>query len=534
MNSCATKPGRFLLLLAAIFIVRGIALQGLYPPLEGFDEYQHIACIQYLVENRTLPVYGRSQVPISLYDDIVANPHPDFSYQQTARIGALSYKQFYNGSPMLPGLAPIDLYQAQHPPLYYAAMAPLYAFSRAVLGFRATVYLLRCVNICAAALALVLLLYPIRRMCADSSLSRLICLAAASSPLFMVYVARVANDAFALMFAGFSLVLVLRASDERRPLLSAGLAGVCAGMAVLSKLNALVVLPAALCYWVILAVVANIAWRRCVQCAVFFTAGYLLISLPCHVWAQVQYATFFPQQETLRNIAAGRTSIEWLREIRPGHLWTFFVRHVVSQTLWTSGWSFLALPRLPALAYRLLLVAAACGALFWLRGRRRTAYGGLIRDLRPLLLCLLLTLGTLCAAYMHALHSLAAYGLINTPPHYVMIAYPAFLGCLFAAALGFGRRIAAGTAIVMIALFTFAELYGLLCVAVPYWAQTPDFSLMMSRLASVHPVFPAPIHFFILYPVAFVLLIAALRPSLRMFRLQDRQLPEQHAGPPVC
>jgi len=522
VNSCATKPGRFLLLLAAIFIVRGIALQGLYPPFEGFDEYQHIAYIQYFVENHTLPVYGRSKVSVSFYDDIVANPHPDFSYHQTACIGALSYKQFYTGRPVPSRQPLIDLYQAQHPPLYYAVMAPLYAVARSVLGFRATVYLLKCINICAAALALVLLLYPIRRMLADDALSRLFCIAAAASPLFMVYVARVANDAFALMFAGAAFVLVLRAVDNRLPHFDAGLAGLCAGLAVLSKLNALVVLPAALCYWIILAVITNITWRRCTQCAVFFIAGYLLICLPYHVWTQVQYATFFPQQETLRNIAAGRTSIDWLREFHFGHLWTFFIRHVVSQTLWTSGWSFLALPRLPAFLYRVLILAAACGALFWLRGRRRTAYGELIRDLRPLLLCLLVTLGTFCAAYLHALHSLAAYGLINTPPHYVMIAYPAFLTCLLVSALGYGRRIAAGMALVMLALFTFAELYGLLFVAAPYWAQTHEWPLLFERLASLHPVFPAPIHFFILYPAALVLLIAALLPALHSLRPQTR------------
>jgi uncharacterized membrane protein YgdD (TMEM256/DUF423 family) len=140
-----------------------------------------------------------------------------------------------------------------------------------------------------------------------------------------------------------------------------------------------------------------------------------------------------------------------------------------------------------------------------------------IRDMRPLILCLLLTLGTFCAAYLHALHSLAAYGHINTPPHYVMIAYPAFIGCLFASALGYGRRIAAGVAIVMIVLFTCSELYGLLLVAAPYWAQTREWPLMVDRLASLHSVFPAPAYFFVLYPIAFLLMFMCVR---RIFTLR--------------
>jgi len=82
------KSDRFFWLLVAIFVVRGIAIQCLYPPLEGPDEYQHIAVIHYMAENHALPVYGDAKVPVSLYDDIVANPHPNHSFDQTWRIGA--------------------------------------------------------------------------------------------------------------------------------------------------------------------------------------------------------------------------------------------------------------------------------------------------------------------------------------------------------------------------------------------------------------------------------------------------------------
>ena len=504
------KSGLFLVLLAAFFLVRGIAIQGLYPPLEGPDEYQHIAVIQYLVENRSVPVYGRARVPVSLYPDIVANPHPRHSVEQTAHIGALSYERFYTGRPRA-GDGTINLYQAQHPPLYYICMAPLYAWSRATLGFRPTVYLLRLVNIAAAALGLACLLYPLLRIPRDGSLGRLFCLAAAASPMFMVYVSRVANDAFAILFAGMGMVLVLRACGAQRAGMTAGLAGVCTGLAVVSKLNGLVAVPVAVGYWMFLALLSAITWRAAIRCAVWFLAGYLVIALPFHLWAWTHYGTLLPQQETIRNIADGNSVLACIREIRPQHLWTFFVKRIISHTLWTSGWSFLGLPYPPAFAYRVLVLCAACGGLFWLLRRRRSRASLPFRDWPILFFCVALASVTFCAAYLHGLHSLVAYGLVATPSYYVMIGYPAFLACLFAASLGYGRKISAALAFLMLALFMLSELYGLLCVAAPYWAQTGEWSQMLARLDSVHPGFPSSVHFFIFYAAALALLLVALR-----------------------
>jgi len=502
-------------LLVAIFVVRGITIQCLYPPLEGPDEYQHIAVIQYMVENRALPVYGQSKVPVSLYKDIVANPHPNHSEDQTGQIGAQSYETFYGSEPAQTSEAPINLYQAQHPPLYYLMMAPVYSWSRSVLDFRSTVYLLRCINIVAAAFALVLLLVPIRRMFSDDGLCRLFCLAIAASPMFMVYVSRVANDAFALLFAGMALVIVLGIPQARHARLSAGLAGVCAALAVLSKLNGVVVLPVTIVYFVFLAATAKITWCNSFLYSTIFLVGYLLLSLPYHVWAFWQYGTVLPQQETIRNIASGHSSFILLREIRLEHFWTFFVEHVVSRTLWTSGWSFLGLPRIVCFFYRVLILVAACGTLAWLRPRMRSANASLIRDWQPACVCILLTLGTFAALYLHALHSLVAYQLIATPSYYLMIAYPAFLSCLFIAALGYGRRTAGVLALVLLAIFTFAELYGLCFVAVPYWSQTQGWSQMLARLASLHPVFPSPAFFSALYFLALMLLAIGVLISLQ-------------------
>ena len=68
-------------------------------------------------------------------------------------------------------------------------------------------------------------------------------------------------------------------------------------------------------------------------------------------------------------------------------------------------------------------------------------------------------------------------------------------------------------ALLLLVLFTCTELYGLCFVAVPYWAQSQDMSVIMSRLASLHPVFPAPAYFFVLYTFALLFLLKAIRSS---------------------
>lgn len=127
ISKCLKLDARaFAVLLLLLFVLRGIQMQCLYPPLEGYDEYQHIAYLVFLNENHHPPVYGQDVVPPSLYADLVANPHCDYDYQQTKRIGTRSYTDFYNQPAAQPGNAAIKLYQAQHPPLYYELVAPVF------------------------------------------------------------------------------------------------------------------------------------------------------------------------------------------------------------------------------------------------------------------------------------------------------------------------------------------------------------------------------------------------------------------------
>jgi hypothetical protein len=510
-NARSLKPDGFFWLLIGIFLLRGMAIQCLYPPLEGPDEYQHIAVIHYLVENRVLPVYGQSKVPVSLYDDIVANPHPNHSADQTRRIGAQSYETFYSGKPLRTSDAPIKLYQAQHPPLYYIIMAPLYSWSRSVLDFRSTVYLLRFVNLIAAAFAVVFLLYPLRHSVADERLYRIFALTVAASPMYMIHISRVTNDAFALFFAGITLLLVMRIIASSRPYMLAGSAGLVAGISVMFKLTGLVLLPAVLVYCAILAIASRISLRRCCLCCCAFVAGYLLASFPYHAWVQAQFGTFLFDQASNLCRSSGLTMLDVLSGMRLEHAGSVFAKGLFLDNLWTSGWSFLGVPRSFKLAYGVLMLLAAGGSFAWLLASLRNENKRHIRDWCLLILCALLACATAGAFYLFALKHLAAYNFTTIPSYYFMIAYPALLSCVFVAALGYGRRTASAIAFLLLVLFICTELYGLCGVALPYWAQSQDLSVIFSRLSSLHPVFPAPAYFIILYLLALLLLFVCVR-----------------------
>lgn len=507
------QPHRFFWILVAIFVLRGVAIQCLYPPLEGPDEYQHIAVIHYVAENHSLPVYGDATVPVSLYDDIIANPHPNHSADQTRRIGAQSYETFYKNESVHATGDPIRLYQAQHPPLYYLIMAPLYSWSRSVLDFRSTVYLLRCVNIVAAAFALLFLLYPLRCMLADARLYRIFAMAVAASPMYMIHISRVTNDAFALLFAGIAVILTMRTIRQNRPCLCAGCAGVAVGVSVMFKLTGMVLLPTVLVYLLILAAALRITWKCCALSSVFFVAGYLVSTFPYHTWVWSHYGSFLFDQVSNRSQALGLSTLDILGGMQLEHIGSFFAKGLFLDNLWTSGWSFLGVPKYFKRVYFVLILLAAGGSFAWLQTALRIENKRLVREWCPVIMCFLLTCATASALYLFALKHLAVYNFMTIPAYYFMIAYPAFLSCVFAAALGYGRGLSGSIAFLLLMFFISTEVYGLCFVAAPYWAQSQDWFVIVSRLSSLHPAFPAPAFFFILYPCALVLLLKEIRTS---------------------
>ena len=101
---------------------------------------------------------------------------------------------------------------------------------------------------------------------------------------------------------------------------------------------------------------------------------------------------------------------------------------------------------------------------------------------------------TVCAgAYLHALTSLVDNGhVMTTPSYYAVPGILPFLAIVFDGLRSLPRKLAATALAVAGLLFIFTEWYGLLFVAAPFWSNTTVIHTIVSRLASIHPIWLSP------------------------------------------
>ena len=126
------------------FLARGPLYLSVFPPFEGWDEYQHLAYIVHLDETGALPVFDESRVSLALRPLVVAMPHSLSGAEQVQEWGALSYADYWNApvqaaGPDRPASSSPRLYQAQHPPLAYVLALPIWrALKRHIRWRRST------------------------------------------------------------------------------------------------------------------------------------------------------------------------------------------------------------------------------------------------------------------------------------------------------------------------------------------------------------------------------------------------------------
>jgi hypothetical protein len=231
------------LLLLAVALA-GIAHVAFLPPFEGFDETGHFSYIQQIGDTGALPRYGAGMHS----RDVENYPGPRHysALPPYDHVSGLTYRAFFNNGPPA-SLAPATEFayspgllvngEAQHPPLYYALLAPFYllakglswpglflvlrlvswafAFAGFAIGCRATQVYLRSVNV-----------------------APIYCLLAAAWPFlfpeFFPEMARLGNDSLCLLLMGIAWYLLLRLFDGREARVAAGL-GLVLGLGLLTK-----------------------------------------------------------------------------------------------------------------------------------------------------------------------------------------------------------------------------------------------------------------------------------------------------------
>ena len=486
----------FPILVGVLFFLRGLQLQCVYPPLEGPDEYQHIAYIVYILEENKIPEFGKAMVPKSLYPCLLANPHCTYDWEQTREIGCLRYEDFYDQQPHLIGNPDILLYQAQHLPFYYILVSPVFSWVSGSFGFREAVYTLRIINIFLASVAIVFLISPIKHIFQDQKSMRLSMLAVSMVPMFMTYVSRVTNDALALTFAGIAVYLLTRIANNRRLIMKAALIGGMIGLGVLTKLIVFCLLPASLVFLAYLSGAHKIPIRKAVICSLAIIGCYFILTHRYHFQSYATFHTAFPSADTMKNAATDKTFLDVIAQIRFEHIKNYFVKWLIVGNLWTSGWSFLLPHRMFLYIYARILALSLFGLVPIIIPAFRHLLQIKLRLQPNLVLCGLIVIFSFAAAYIQTLKSILAYGQIATVSYYVMLGYPAFLICVLAAAQGYGKTGVSISATALIVLFLTTEYHSVLGIAIRHWADSKNLQEIFQRLASVHPAFLRPEFFF--------------------------------------
>ena len=369
-----------LLLLSSLIL--GLAQAALMPPFEGFDEHGHYSYIQQVAETGHWPrLNERMSKDVDDYLALAPGPdsiprqwsHHDFFQAQPGVIAAARDAiQSRRAAPR--GWTPgrIENWQAQHPPLYYYVVAPVYlatkslSFAGQLFALRAFSCLIAWIALCVTAVAALRGKIPER-----AALPLMFAIAAwpLIFPMWFPEMARLGNDSLVTVFAAFTAVLAWRVSTAGAPRHYLML-GVVLGLALLTKATFLPVTAAVLLTLGMQALRSSTSDRRNRIIGVCIAAAVALgICGWWYLYKLAETGSLIGSSDVMRMHAAGGLIAGLMKNASPTDLlvvmpWTFAVTF-----LWSGSWSFVVPPRTALLPLVVLVLAIGYGAFRALRRR---------------------------------------------------------------------------------------------------------------------------------------------------------------------
>ncbi|MEM6413706.1 MAG: hypothetical protein AAF720_03520 [Pseudomonadota bacterium] len=237
------------LILLAVFFT-GCAFILSTPPFEGFDETAHYSSVQLIADEGRIPVYGKDLIARDVNEYLTVGPDryssvppfdesPNKSYKDVFMDegGVDAMRSFINQPPKTPRKFEQGRsinWQAQHPPLSYIALAPVYSLTK-TLDWKAHLFWLRlaCWVVAFAGLWIGVeatasffkldqaTLGPSSTFSdfdqTENQLAVPFMMACWPflAPMFFVEMARLGNDSFCLLFAGISWAALLNYLKHR-------------------------------------------------------------------------------------------------------------------------------------------------------------------------------------------------------------------------------------------------------------------------------------------------------------------------------
>jgi hypothetical protein len=482
-------------LLIAAFLARAPLYLSVFPPFEGWDEYQHLAYIVHLDETGTVPLY-ESRVPLALRPLVVSMPHSVSGAEQLRDWGALSYTDYWNApAPAADqnrqGASSPRLYQSQHPPLFYVLALPVWRGLEPLQAISA----IRMINLLLVAAALVLFAGALERLvpafAPRVAVLALVCL----HPLFFQNVGRVANDALAVAtgLAGISLLVL---ADGRTLLTRGLLAAVCIAASVWTKQTSLTVIPALFIGMPLIGWAHGVPAGRLFRLTSIVGGFFLLLVAPLWLWTYQHYGVLLTTQDSVE-LATRGSVVAALATSFANIAWVPLVDALfVPGRAWVGGWSFLPMHETLAGLYKwywtILPLTAGIGAVVAMRRARSrervVAVAGSDRGaMAGLAICAAVVVFTVLGMTYHAVLSHAVYGRSMTNTWYFMTALPCLFVLVVRGLEAIHRRLAIAAAAALAVLLVAIDLYGTWIQMPKFYASTTDAALQWSRLTMIHP-----------------------------------------------
>jgi len=505
-NECTGDPSAgipkwrwrwFVCLLLAIYLFRGLMLICIIPPLEMWDEYQHVGYIVYLHDTGKLPILNRTLVPEALMREVVRWPQSQYTMQRLAPSGALAYEQYWSSSapPRLDlqwsATHPL-LYEAQQPPVYHWLMWPIYRMAGGTENLGRAVSVLRLVNLGISAVGLAIMLGWLGSVFQDRRYAMIAGLWIVTQPLLLLNAVRVANDALAVTLGTAIVVWSIALCGRRLIWHGAGL-GALLGLSILTKPTDVALVPLVMCALALLAVRGKVGWSRAVAAGAVLLIATTLETAAYFHFTWRQYGMLIPMQGAVINHSKGVRLGAYLDWFRPSHLafWRYYLQDwFVQDGLWVGGWSFISAPAILTWIYGKIMLMAVVGfALPWLfRLENRWHPFVIFKAGATVPLAIVLCMCVLAGMVFHAVESMVATGICRTNPWYAALAIPWFLALLTAGAIGWrNSRVGYGLALFVPGFFVLTEMFCTWWRMVPEYSQKTIGRAALGRLASLHP-----------------------------------------------
>ncbi len=492
-------------LLGLIVVARGLALICALPPFEGWDEYQHVGYVEHLAAGGATPVVGVTDVPRAVLAGAVAFPQPYSAVRDgLGASGAVGYSRFWAdrdaGTPPTFREGPVRLYQAQHGPLSYQLMRPLYSAFGGAGDLAASISAVRLMNVLLTAAAVVVAFAILARHLADRRAAAWIGLALATYPLFLMNGARVANDALAVLLATLTVGAGLSLSSKPWPrpsrLAAACLGtGLLAGFAVLAKATNYALAPFLGFCLVLIALRPETSPRRVAACVVAMAAGFLVVTQAEMRFNLAHYGSISSMQEAAVNHARGLGRADLLRVAMNDIPWSHWVVDLWSRLIFfAGGWSFQGTDPKAILRHRDLIAIGLSGwiwgAFAWLAARRRgEGPPPIFANPRLAPACVVIVASYTAALGYHMTQSKLAWGQWSTGAWYASPAVPWFLALVVLGLLRWPLRgrLRAVPVLALVAASIAAETLAVHGRMIPLYTGFAPWAEGMDRLASLHP-----------------------------------------------